>query len=56
MDDELGSFLRDNPQESDIAKLAAKQGYLTMAQDGLLKALAGVTSLSEVATTVDLPL
>ncbi|MDE1966423.1 MAG: type II/IV secretion system protein [Patescibacteria group bacterium] len=55
MDGELGDFLRDNPSESDIAKLAAKQGYLTMAQDGIVKALAGITSLSEVASTVDLP-
>ena len=55
MDDELATFLRDNPPENDIAKLAAKQGYLTMAQDGILKALAGTTSLSEVADTVDLP-
>ena len=55
MDDELASFLRDNPPENEIAKLAAKQGYLTMAQDGILKALAGTTSLSEVAATVDLP-
>ncbi|MCR4276146.1 MAG: GspE/PulE family protein [Candidatus Parcubacteria bacterium] len=55
MDDELAEFLRDNPPENEIAKLAAKQGYLTMAQDGIIKALAGVTSLSEVAATVDLP-
>ena len=55
MDDELASFLRDNPPENEIAKLVAKQGYLTMAQDGILKALAGTTSLSEVAGTVDLP-
>ncbi len=55
MDDELANFLRDNPPENDIAKLAAKQGYLTMAQDGILKALTGVTSLSEVLSTVDLP-
>jgi type IV pilus assembly protein PilB len=55
MDDELAHFLRDNPPENEIAKLAAKQGYLTMAQDGILKALAGITSLSEVADTVDLP-
>lgn len=55
MDDELASFLRDNPSENDIAKLAGKQGYLTMAQDGIIKALTGVTSLEEVATTVDLP-
>ncbi len=55
MDDELAHFLRDNPPENEIAKLVTKQGYLTMAQDGVLKALAGITSLSEVADTVDLP-
>jgi type IV pilus assembly protein PilB len=55
MDDELATFLRDNPSENEIVKVAAKQGYLTMAQDGILKALAGITSLSEVAATVDLP-
>ncbi|MBI2409934.1 Flp pilus assembly complex ATPase component TadA [Candidatus Kaiserbacteria bacterium] len=55
MDDELATFLRDNPPSNEIAKLAAKQGYLTMAQDGILKALSGITSLSEVADTVDLP-
>ncbi|MBI4065944.1 Flp pilus assembly complex ATPase component TadA [Candidatus Kaiserbacteria bacterium] len=55
MDDELASFLRDAPPENEIAKAAVKQGYLTMAQDGILKALSGITSLSEVASTVDLP-
>ncbi len=55
MDDELAHFLRDNPPESDITRFAAKQGYPTMAQDGIIKALAGLTSLSEVAETVDLP-
>ncbi|HVB20293.1 MAG TPA: type II/IV secretion system protein [Candidatus Paceibacterota bacterium] len=55
MDDELAHFLRDNPPENEIAKLTSKQGYLTMTQDGILKALAGITSLAEVAATVDLP-
>jgi type IV pilus assembly protein PilB len=55
MDDELATFLRDNPPSNEIAKIARKQGYLTMAQDGILKALNGVTSLSEVISTVDLP-
>ncbi len=55
MDDELAQFIRDNPSSNDIAKMAAKQGYLTMAQDGIVKALDGITSLSEVAGTVDLP-
>ena len=55
MDDEMASFLRDNPPENEIARMASKQGYLTMAQDGILKVLSGVTSLSEVAQSVDLP-
>ena len=54
MDDDLALFLRDNPPANEIVKHAARQGYLTMAQDGLLKALAGITSLSEVAATVNL--
>ncbi|MFA6407945.1 MAG: GspE/PulE family protein [Candidatus Paceibacterota bacterium] len=55
LNDELAHFLRDNPPANEIAKMASTQGYLTMAQDGILKALAGVTSISEVADTVDLP-
>jgi type II secretory ATPase GspE/PulE/Tfp pilus assembly ATPase PilB-like protein len=55
MDDELGVFLRPDPSEGDIAKEVARQGYLTMAQDGVLKALAGITSLEEVFSVVDLP-
>lgn len=55
MDDELATFLRDNPPENDIARLATRQGFLTMAQDGVIKALTGVTSLAEVMATVDLP-
>lgn len=55
MDDELGNFLRDNPSEGDIAKHVRRQGFLTMAQDGVLKALAGETSLDEVFRVVDLP-
>jgi type II secretory ATPase GspE/PulE/Tfp pilus assembly ATPase PilB-like protein len=55
MDDQLGTFLRDNPSEGDIAHEVARQGYLTMAQDGVLKALQGITSLEEVFSVVDLP-
>lgn len=55
MDDELASLLRDNPPENEIARAAAKQGYLTMAQDGIIKALNGETSLSEVLGTVTIP-
>lgn len=55
MDDELGNFLRENPSEGDIAKAARRQGFLTMAQDGVLKALEGITSLDEVLRVVDTP-
>ncbi len=55
MDDALGDLLRNNPSESEVAREAAKQGYLTMAQDGVIKALAGITSLDEVFRVVDLP-
>lgn len=55
MDDELGAFLRDNPSAGDIAKHVARQGFLTMAQDGILKALDGTTSLEEVLRVVEMP-
>jgi type IV pilus assembly protein PilB len=55
MDEELGEFLRDNPSEGEIAKQVQRQGYLTMAQDGVIKALNGITSLEEVFRVVDLP-
>ncbi len=54
MDNEMGMFLRDNPSEADIVKKAHSQGYLTMAQDGILKALSGETTLDEVNRVVDL--
>lgn len=55
MDEELGNFLRDNPSEGDIAKHVRRQGYLTMAQEGVLKALNGDTSLEELFKVIDLP-
>ncbi len=54
MDDEMATFLRDNPPSREIAKIGEKQGYLTMTQDGIIKVLSGITSISEVAGTVDL--
>lgn len=55
MDDGLASLLRFAPSASDIAKEAVRQGFLTMAQDGILKALAGETTLEEVFKVVDVP-
>lgn len=55
MDEELGEFLRSNPSEGDVAKHVRRQGFLTMAQDGMLKVLSGVTSLEELRRAVELP-
>lgn len=56
MDEELGVFLRDNPSEGDIAHHVLRQGYPTMAQDGVIKALQGLTTLEELTRVVDLPM
>ncbi len=55
MDDELGELLRTNPSEGDIAKSVRRQGFLTMAQVGVIKAINGETSLDEVFKVVDIP-
>jgi type IV pilus assembly protein PilB len=55
MDEELGEYLRANPSMHDIDKATRRQGFLTMAQDGVLKALSGETSLEEVFKVVDVP-
>lgn len=54
MDEELGEFLRENPAEGEIAKFVKKQGYPTMAQDGVMKVLSGETTLEELARVVEL--
>lgn len=55
MDEEFGQFLRNKPAAGDIEKATRRQGFLTMAQDGVLKALSGETSLEEVFKVVDIP-
>jgi type IV pilus assembly protein PilB len=55
MDEELGNFLRSNPSAGEIERETRRQGYLTMAQDGVIKAIEGITSLEEVFSVVDLP-
>ncbi len=54
MDDELSDLLRTNPSSAEIQASTRRQGYLTMAQDGILKALAGITTLEEVNKVVDI--
>lgn len=55
MDDQLAEQLRMGPSSAEIEKETRRQGFLTMAQDGILKALRGDTSLEEVLKVVDIP-
>lgn len=52
MDDELAKFLKQNPTEGEIQAEVKRQGIPTMAQDGVLKALQGITTISEVRRVV----
>ena len=54
MDDAVESIIRENPSEREIEKVAAAQGIPTLKQDGIMKVLAGITSLNELARVVDL--
>ncbi|MFH1088952.1 MAG: GspE/PulE family protein [Candidatus Uhrbacteria bacterium] len=51
MDDVIRAAMSENISEYDVQKLAIEQGLVTMAQDGLLKALDGMTSVDEVFRT-----
>ena len=55
-------ILTGNVSEYQMAEIASKQGMISMAQDGLLKALDGITSVEEIlrvaeiqAATEDIP-
>ncbi|MDP2650358.1 MAG: ATPase, T2SS/T4P/T4SS family, partial [bacterium] len=49
----LEKIIRENPSEREIQAAAAPQGIPTMLQDGILKVLAGITSLEELERIVD---
>ena len=48
MTEELIDIILKNPAESVILKAAQRQGMLTMAQSGILKVLAGDTTIAEI--------
>ena len=52
VDDEIELLIDKNPPQAEIAKAAAKQGMLTMRQDGILKILKGITSFEELNRVV----
>lgn len=53
MTDELADIILKNPSESLILKTAQKQGMLTMAQEGILKVLAGETTVEEITRVTE---
>ncbi|OHA19000.1 MAG: hypothetical protein A3C08_03750 [Candidatus Taylorbacteria bacterium RIFCSPHIGHO2_02_FULL_47_18] len=52
MDSAIEKIIRENPSEREIRATGKPQGLLTMPQDGVLKALLGITSLEEVERVV----
>lgn len=54
MDAHIEDVVEMSPSEREIRKVAGEQGLLTMAQDGVIKILEGITSLEEVLRVIDL--
>jgi len=52
-DEEIEKIIPNNPSEREIKKIARKQGILDMKEDGIIKALRGITSLEEIKAVVD---
>ncbi len=53
-DEKIEEIIPQNPSEREIKKVGDKQGILDMKEDGIIKALKGITSLEEVKSVVDL--
>lgn len=53
-DENIENIAIKNPSEREIKKIAKKQGIIDMKEDGVLKVLAGITSLEEVEHVIDL--
>lgn len=51
---EIEELVRENPSERDIQEAARSQDILNMEQDGVIKALRGVTSLKELQRVIEL--
>jgi type IV pilus assembly protein PilB len=54
IDQEIERLVRDNPSERDIQEIQKKRPLLLIGEDGLIKVLAGITSLDEVARVVNI--
>lgn len=54
IDDKIEKAVIINPSERDIREAAKSQKLLTMAEDGIIKVLTGITSIEELDRVVDL--
>lgn len=53
-DEKIEEIVKENPSEREINKASENQGILNMKQDGIIKILQGITSLSELSRVIDL--
>jgi len=53
MNGELAELILKNPIESEIFKIARRQGMLTMEQEGIVKILNGETTIEEIARVTE---
>ena len=54
MNSEIEHILAQNPGKNEIKKIFKTQGLLTLAQDGVIKILNGLTTMEELKRVVDL--
>ena len=50
----MEDVLIENPSEKELLQITKHQGILDMREDGVVKVLAGITSLEELARVVDI--
>ncbi|MFH1170855.1 MAG: GspE/PulE family protein [Candidatus Vogelbacteria bacterium] len=54
LDKNIAELLVKNPDEREIKRVARQQGILDLREDGVTKALAGITSLGELNRVIDM--
>ena len=54
MNEEVEILVKKSSSEREINDAAKKQGILTILQDGILKALRGITSIDELERVIDM--
>ena len=54
MDEKIEMVVRESPSEREIKKAALGQNLLTLNQDGIIKVLQGITTISELRRIIDI--